>query len=58
MWIYSQTKIYSFTHYQFNRYSLEYGNKIWQELYQNKLMSDTFDRKVCNELGWIAVRIR
>ncbi len=38
------------------------GNKIWQELRvklcQNKLiliMSDNFDRKVCNELGWIAI---
>ncbi len=47
---------------QFIHYSLENGNKIWQELrvklFQNKfilIISDNFDRKVCNELGWIAV---
>ncbi len=64
----SQTKMYSDT---FNisqiiskciRYSSEKGNKIWKEprvkLFQDKfilIMSDNFDRKVCNELGWIAV---
>ncbi len=41
---------------QFIRYSVENGNKIWQELWvklcQNKfilIMSDNFDRKVCND---------
>ncbi len=47
---------------QFIRYSLENGNKIWQELKSETVseqihldMSDNFDRKVCNEFGWIAV---
>ncbi len=47
---------------QFIRYSLENGNKIWQELrvklFQNTfilIMSDNVDRKICNEFGWIAV---
>ncbi len=64
--IYSQTKIQTkivegetpstfLTLSQFICYSLENGNKIWQELIvklcQNKfilIMSDNFDRKVCN----------
>ncbi len=43
--------------------SLENGNKILQELgvklHQNKFIfitSENFERKVCKELGWIAVR--
>ncbi len=60
---YSQTKIYSDTFNishvisQFICYSLENGNKVWQELRvklcQNKfilIMSDNFDWKVCNGL--------
>ncbi len=45
-----------FSIYQFIRYSLENGNKIWQELEvklcQNKLIliiSDNFNRKLCNK---------
>ncbi len=47
-----------FSHFQFIHYSLENRNKISQELELNKfilIMSDTFDREVCNELGGIAV---
>ncbi len=54
IYICSQTKIFTLT--QLIRYSLENGNKIWQELIvklrQNKfilIMSDNFDRKVCNK---------
>ncbi len=40
---------------QFICYSLENGNKIWQEKKFILIMSDNLRRKVCNELGWIAV---
>ncbi len=61
-WLYSQSKLIQtpstfHTLSQFIRYSLENGNKIWQELRvklcQNKfilIMSDNFDRKVCDGL--------
>ncbi len=41
-------------------YSLQNGNKIWQELCQNKfilIMSDNFDRRVCNGLHQPKIQI-
>ncbi len=59
IYMYIQTPSAFLTLSQFVHYSLENGKNMTNsvKLCQNKfflIMSDNFDGKVCNELGWIA----